>query len=181
MYGGIITHSFITCELHLSSLAKSPNQCCKLSLKALWGVDNKIFTFIYISGATGIFIWMVIPHAKKVVPDSPSLVDFTTKLVNSTHWPVSFLANKNYILRTVRQIDIPNNFMWTESCFASWSDRSDNCRNKCHIAFDFLCTLFFLNAFFLREVKHFGTRNILSLTWSIGSVDFLNFYPGNNL
>ena len=33
MYGGIITHSFITFKLHLSSLAKSPNQCCKLSLK----------------------------------------------------------------------------------------------------------------------------------------------------
>ena len=29
MYGGIITHSFITCKLHLSSLAKSPNQCCQ--------------------------------------------------------------------------------------------------------------------------------------------------------
>ena len=34
MYGGIITHSFITCKLHLSSLAKSPYQCCKLSLKS---------------------------------------------------------------------------------------------------------------------------------------------------
>ena len=34
MYGDIITHSFITCKLHLSSLAKSPNQCCKLSLKS---------------------------------------------------------------------------------------------------------------------------------------------------
>ena len=28
MYRGIITHSFITCKLHLSSLAKCPSQCC---------------------------------------------------------------------------------------------------------------------------------------------------------
>ena len=34
IYGGIITHSFITCKLHLSSLAKSPKQCCKLFLKS---------------------------------------------------------------------------------------------------------------------------------------------------
>ena len=33
MYGGIITYSFIV-KCTLSSLAKSPNQCCKLSLKS---------------------------------------------------------------------------------------------------------------------------------------------------
>ena len=44
MCKGIITHFLITCKLHLSSLAKSPNQCCKLSLKSPEGMDNKIFT-----------------------------------------------------------------------------------------------------------------------------------------
>ena len=34
MYGGIITHSFSTCKLHLKQSGKDPNQCCKLSLKS---------------------------------------------------------------------------------------------------------------------------------------------------
>ena len=48
MYGGIITHSSLLVNCTLSSLAKSPNQCCKLSLKSLKGVDNMIFTLHYI-------------------------------------------------------------------------------------------------------------------------------------
>ena len=35
MYEGIITHSFITCKLHLKQSGKlTPNQCYKLSLKS---------------------------------------------------------------------------------------------------------------------------------------------------
>ena len=47
MYGAIITHSFITCKLHLSSLAKAPTSIVNYPCKALRGVDNKILT-IYI-------------------------------------------------------------------------------------------------------------------------------------
>ena len=40
MYGGIITHSFINCKLHLK-------QSGKIS-QALRGVDNMIFTFTHL-------------------------------------------------------------------------------------------------------------------------------------
>ena len=47
--GGINTHPF-TCKLHHQQSGESaPTKCCKLSLKSLSGVDNKIMTFtIYI-------------------------------------------------------------------------------------------------------------------------------------
>ena len=53
MYGGIITHSFITCKLLLKQSGKVPNQCCKLFLKAVRGVDNKIFTIYDLLPITG--------------------------------------------------------------------------------------------------------------------------------
>ena len=47
MYEGIISHSFITCKLHLSSrLAKSPTSVVSYPWKAVRGVDNKIFTIL---------------------------------------------------------------------------------------------------------------------------------------
>ena len=47
--GNIITYSFnVTINCTISSLAKSSNQCCKLSLlKVLRGVNNKIITIIF--------------------------------------------------------------------------------------------------------------------------------------
>ena len=53
MYGGIITHSFITCKLHLKQSGKSPNQCCKLSLKSPKGNGYDIYIYSY-SSAHGI-------------------------------------------------------------------------------------------------------------------------------
>ena len=48
MYGGIITHSFSTCKLHLkSSGKKSPTSVVNYPWKALWGVNNKIYTFTF--------------------------------------------------------------------------------------------------------------------------------------
>jgi len=45
-YGGIITHSLLLVNRTLSSLAKSPNQCCKLSLKSPKGSGwYDIYTF----------------------------------------------------------------------------------------------------------------------------------------
>ena len=46
MYGGIITHSFSTCKLHLKQSGKVPQPVLTVNYpsKALWEVDNKIFT-----------------------------------------------------------------------------------------------------------------------------------------
>ena len=45
MYGGIITHSFITCKLHLKPVWQSPpTNVVNYPWKSLRGVDNKIFT-----------------------------------------------------------------------------------------------------------------------------------------
>ena len=42
VYGGIITHSFITCKVHLKQSGKVPQPV------ALRGVENKIFAFTFI-------------------------------------------------------------------------------------------------------------------------------------
>ena len=45
IYGGIITHSFSTCKLHLKQSGKSPpTSVVNYPWKALRGVDNKIIT-----------------------------------------------------------------------------------------------------------------------------------------